>query len=182
MKKAYLYKHTRLDTNEVFYIGIGTQDNYKRASQLHNRNTYWKNIVKKCGWKVDIICDNLTWEEACKKEKHFILKYGRIDLGTGKLVNLTEGGDGGFGRKVSEETKQKMSKSHKGILQSDERKQKTSEVMKGVNSKKIIDTKTGIIYNSVKEAAFENNISRFTLSRYLVGVYKNKTTLIYYKD
>ena len=29
---AYVYKHTRLDNNEIFYIGIGSHlDNYKRA-------------------------------------------------------------------------------------------------------------------------------------------------------
>ena len=31
---AYVYKHTRLDTNEVFYIGIGSQNKYKRAFSL----------------------------------------------------------------------------------------------------------------------------------------------------
>lgn len=180
--KAYLYTHTRLDTNEIFYVGIGKQDKYKRASQLCNRNNYWKNITKKCGWRVDIVLDCLSWEDACIKEKELILKYGRIDLGTGKLVNLTNGGEGCLGKKVSKETKEKMSNSHKGEIQSKERRQKTSEVMKGVNSKKIIDTKTGVIYNSVKEAAEKNNLSRFTLSRYLVGSYKNKTSLSYYTN
>ena len=28
---AYLYRHIRLDTNEIFYIGIGSDINYKRA-------------------------------------------------------------------------------------------------------------------------------------------------------
>ena len=112
--KAYVYTHTRLDTNEVFYVGIGTQDNYKRASRSHNRTNYWNNIVKKCGWKVDIVFDNLSWEDACKKEIELIKKYGRIDLGTGTLVNLTDGGDGSLGFKHSEKTKLKMSKTRKG--------------------------------------------------------------------
>ena len=50
--KAYVYTHTRLDTNEVFYVGIGTQDNYKRASRSHNRTNYWNNIVKKVDGKL----------------------------------------------------------------------------------------------------------------------------------
>ena len=115
--KAYVYTHTRLDTNEVFYVGIGTQDNYKRASRSHNRTNYWNNIVKKCGWKVDIVFDNLSWEDACKKEIELIKKYGRIDLGTGTLVNLTDGGDGSLGFKHSEKTKLKMSKTRKGRKQ-----------------------------------------------------------------
>jgi len=27
LKKGYLYRHIRLDKNEVFYIGIGTEKN-----------------------------------------------------------------------------------------------------------------------------------------------------------
>lgn len=181
--KAYVYTHTRLDTNEIFYVGIGTQDNYKRASHSHNRTNYWNNIVKKCGWKVDIVFDKLTWEEACKKEVELIKKYGRIDLGTGTLVNLTEGGEGAIGRVVKEETRYKMSiakKGKKGLRQSKEQRQKTSELMRGVNSKKIINTKSGIIYNSIQEAAEQNNIKRATLSNYLTGRTKNNTNLKYY--
>ena len=70
--KAYVYTHTRLDTNEIFYVGIGTQDNYKRASRSHNRTNYWNNIVKNAGWRVDIVFDNLSWEDACKKEIELI--------------------------------------------------------------------------------------------------------------
>ena len=153
--KAYVYTHTRLDTNEIFYVGIGTQDNYKRASRVHNRTNYWNNIVKKCGWKVDIVCDNLTWEDACKIEVELIAKYGRVDLGTGTLVNLTAGGEGTLKRITTPETRYKMSiakKGKKGLRQSKEQRQKTSELMKGVNSKKIINTKSGIIYNSIQEA------------------------------
>ncbi len=30
---AYVYKHIRLDTNEIFYIGIGNNNDYGRAYQ-----------------------------------------------------------------------------------------------------------------------------------------------------
>ena len=181
--KAYVYTHTRLDTNEIFYVGIGTQDNYKRASRAHNRTNYWNNIVKKCGRKVDIVYDNLTWEDACKIEVELIAKYGRVDLGTGTLVNLTAGGEGTLKRITTPETRYKMSIAKKGkkwLRQSKEQRQKTSELMKGVNSKKIINTKSGIIYNSIQEAAEQNNIKRATLSNYLTGRTKNKTNLKYY--
>ena len=68
--KAYVYTHIRLDTNEVFYVGIGTQDNYIRASRTANRSVFWKNITKKTGWKVNIVFDNLTWDEACEKKRN----------------------------------------------------------------------------------------------------------------
>ena len=71
-------------------------------------------------------------------------------------------------------------KGKKGLRQSKKQRQKTSELMKGVNSKKIINTKSGIIYNSIQEAAEQNNIKRATLSNYLTGRTKNKTNLKYY--
>ena len=52
------------------------------------------------------------------------------------------------GKKWSEETKQKMSKSHKGKKHSEEAIRKTSEA----NSKKVICITTGKIFNSIKDA------------------------------
>ena len=177
--KAYVYTHTRLDTNEIFYVGIGTQDNYKRASRSHNRTNYWNNIVKKCGWKVDVVFDNLTWEEACKIEVELIAKYGRVDLGTGTLVNLTNGGEGTLKRITTPETRLKMSKSNKGRKYSEEHKAKTRNSMLGKNCKKIINTETGEVFKSVEEAANSIGISRVALSLKLTGKTKNKTNLNY---
>ena len=92
---AYVYRHIRLDKNEPFYIGIGSDNEgfYKRAYSKKNRNSHWKNIIK-YGYEVEIILDDLTWEKACTKEIEFIKLYGRKDLGKGTLVNMTDGGDG----------------------------------------------------------------------------------------
>lgn len=113
---AYLYRHIRLDNNEPFYVGIGEYSSqhkniYKRAYNKLNRNKYWKNITNKTQYKVEIILDDLTWKEACKKEIEFIALYGRKDLCKGSLVNLTNGGEGIIGQIFSEESKNKMSKS-----------------------------------------------------------------------
>jgi hypothetical protein len=140
--KAYVYTHTRLDTNEIFYVGIGLQDNYKRASFRYSRTKHWNNIVKKCGWKVDIVADKLTWEDACKKEIELIKKYGRVDLGTGTLVNLTDGGEGPLNRITTPETRAKMSKTRKGAKCTDEHKEKTRLSMLGKNKKKIVNVLT----------------------------------------
>lgn len=48
--------------------------------------------------------------------------------------------------------------------------------------KKVIDTKTGDIYESIKEAAIKNNIQFNTLAAMLSGQNSNRTTLIYLKD
>jgi hypothetical protein len=109
---AYIYKHIRKDTNEVFYIGIG--ENNRRITSTNNRNSHWKNIVNKFGYDAEIIEDGLTWEEACNKETEWIKHYGRRDLNEGTLVNLTNGGDGTFGKIVSTETRKKQSNSKLG--------------------------------------------------------------------
>ena len=112
---AYIYKHIRKDTNEIFYIGIGKIR--KRINSIANRNSHWKHIVNKVGFDYEIIEDNLSWEEACEKEKYWIKFYGRQDLNEGILVNMTNGGDGVIGntnRKHSEETKIKIGNSNRG--------------------------------------------------------------------
>ncbi len=109
---AYVYRHIRLDTNQPFYIGIGTDKNYFRANQKtgSKRNKYWNNIISKTKYEVEILFDNLTWEEACNKEREFISLYGRKDIGTGILSNMTDGGEGATNVKVSEITREKLSK------------------------------------------------------------------------
>ena len=89
---AVLYRHIRLDKNEPFYIGIGNSKH--RASKKCSRNEIWNNIVNKTKYRVDILFDNLSWNDACDKEKEFIDLYGRFDLGNGMLVNMTNGGEG----------------------------------------------------------------------------------------
>lgn len=100
---AYLYRHIRLDKNEPFYVGIGSDDAFKRAYDKRSRSGYWKNVVNKTPYEVEIVLDGLTWEEACEREKEFIKLYGRQDLNEGILVNMTDGGDGMLGVKVSQE-------------------------------------------------------------------------------
>jgi hypothetical protein len=134
---AYVYRHIRLDKNEPFYIGIG--DTEKRAYIKSNRNEYWKRISKK-GYEVEILFTNLTWDEACKKEKEFISLYGRSNNNTGILCNLTDGGDGSvgrkpwnFGKKTSQEQINKLVENHKGMSgrkHSEETKSKIAEKAK----------------------------------------------------
>jgi len=146
---AYVYRHIRLDTNEPFYIGIGSDTDgiYTRAFSKSRNNQYWHNIINKTSYEVEILMDDLTWEEACKKEIEFIKLYGRKNLNTGILVNLTDGGEGGhgrflnyesrhkisvksIGRRASVETKKKMSNSHKGKIISKITRKKLSDSLK----------------------------------------------------
>ena len=194
---AYLYRHIRLDKNEVFYIGIGSDPSYKRANCKHKRSDHWNRIVKNTSIEIEIILDDLSWEEACKKEIEFIALYGRRNNKTGTLVNLTDGGEGSlgvifsnetlqkrsialsgcnnpmYGRNVSKEYGDKISKTLTGKKQSDFTKQKRAKAL----SKKVINTVTGEIFNSINEAGQFYKIKYCTLSRYLSGYTVNKTSL-----
>ena len=89
---AILYQHRRVDTNEVFYVGIGKST--KRAYSKHGRSKPWKDFTKEHSYFVEILNENLTWKQVCEKEKELIKQYGRRDLKKGPLVNMTDGGDG----------------------------------------------------------------------------------------
>jgi hypothetical protein len=129
----YIYKHIRLDNGEIFYIGIG---NKKRITSQKSRNPFWRNIVKKYGFKFEIIEEVESWVEACEREKFWIKYYGRRNTNEGILVNMTDGGEGTFGRKFNIESKIKISESNKGKKLSEETKIKISESNKGKNKVK----------------------------------------------
>lgn len=122
-----VYRHRRNDSLEIFYVGIGKTE--KRAYSRRHRNRYWHNIVNKCGYTVEIIATPDTWEDACELEMLLISEYGRKDLGTGQLVNMTDGGEGALGAVVSDETRAKLSiaKSNMSV----EHREKISESLKG---------------------------------------------------
>lgn len=115
--KYYLYRHIRLDTNQPFYIGIGTKPKkynsfkkeYQRAFVKQGRNTYWKNITNKTEYKIDILFESNDHDNIQEKEKEFITLYGRIDLGTGILVNYTDGGVGSSNMKFESQERIKNS-------------------------------------------------------------------------
>jgi len=106
MNKHCVYFH--INNLVVFYVGIG---NYKRPYSKRSRSQFWKNVVKKYGYTIDIIHTELTFEEACELEVYYINLFGRLDTGTGTLVNLTDGGDGSIGYKHSDESRNKIRES-----------------------------------------------------------------------
>lgn len=190
-----VYLHKRKTDNSVFYIGIG---NNKRPYVKSNRSKFWKNEVNKHDYNVEILSNNLTWENAQEAEIYLINLYGRRDNNTGCLVNLTDGGDGSPGTIVSNETKCKISKKLKNFYNKNQHHSKgikidTSnynrnfgkdnwmfgkDIFKGSKSscsKKVIDITNNKIWNCIADCAVENNIKRSTLTAWLNGQNKNKS-------
>jgi hypothetical protein len=98
----YLYGHFRLDTNNFFYIGIGTKYNhdkdYTRAkAKGSQRNSIWRGIVERCDYNVIILFESDDYNLIKQKEIELITKHGQIIKNNGLLCNLTNGGDGMLG-------------------------------------------------------------------------------------
>ena len=83
MNTSYVYAYLRED-NTPYYIGKGVGTRYK---EKHN-------VTVPPIERIQFIKKNLTDEEAIELEIELIAKYGRKDLGTGILRNLTDGGEG----------------------------------------------------------------------------------------
>jgi hypothetical protein len=95
----YVYLYLRKD-GTPYYCGKGTGT---RAWAPHR-------IYVPSNDRIAIIAHNLLEEEAFLLEKNLITQYGRKDLGTGLLHNMTEGGEGSSGRITEEIKKNKISK------------------------------------------------------------------------
>lgn len=94
----YVYEHYKKTDDEIFYVGIGRSINgqYTRASSNIKRNPHWHSVVNKHEFYHRIVFESADREEVCQKEIELILKYGRRDLGSGTLVNMTTGGEKTF--------------------------------------------------------------------------------------
>lgn len=139
----YVYRHIRFDKNEPFYIGIGKERNFKRAYSRHDRNYHWNNIVKNTQYEVEILFENLTSEEAAKKETEFIKLHGREDLGLGPLCNLTDGGDGSTHYRHTPEARERIRQAAKNISQ--ETRDKMSRTRKGKPAKLSVEGRERLI-------------------------------------
>ena len=170
MNNKCVYRHRRLDTNEIFYVGIG---NDKRPYDFNKRNRWWKNIFNLTGINVEVLYDNLTWEDSCELEEFLISIYGRKDISTGTLVNLTNGGDGIVDYKHTKEHINKITGSGNYFYNKSHSKETKYKIAEK-NGYKVINVMTGEKYNTIKEAALKEKIDYSWLKKKLRGgLYKN---------
>lgn len=123
-----VYRHT--SPNGKCYIGITCQDpeyrwgnnGYKYLEVLKNgklKHPYFAQAILKYGWDNfthEIIHSSLTKRDACKLEQKYISEYKK----KGISYNITNGGEGIWGYKFTEEQIENLKNSHIGKKQSAE--------------------------------------------------------------
>ena len=129
MNKFYTYAYLREDRTP-YYIGKG------QGNRIYEKRKRIKPPKDKS--RIIFLKQNLIEEEAFRHEIYMIDVFGRKDLGTGILHNMTDGGEGASGAIRSEETRKKLSEAHKNP--SKETRRKIGEAQKG----KIISEETRI--------------------------------------
>lgn len=97
-KKFYIGKHSTSNLDDG-YMGSGKL--ILKAEKKYGLENFTKEYLAFCDTE-----EKLNWFE-----KFYIKKFNAREVG----YNLTDGGDGHSGFIMSEETKEKISKSHKGI-------------------------------------------------------------------
>jgi hypothetical protein len=121
----YTYAYLRED-GAPYYIGKG------KGHRAYRKRKGEVGQPPKDPSRILILKKNLTEEEAFKHECYMISVLGRKDVGTGMLINMTEGGQGpsGHRRTESQESRQRKSiaqkgnQNRKGIPHTEEAKEK----------------------------------------------------------
>lgn len=127
MYKVYMYINK---INQKKYIGITKMTLKKRAGKNGKKYygcLYFGNAIKKYGWENFtplILFENLSYEEACLKEKEMIKYYDTRNKEKG--YNLQEGGQG-----PNQYSLIKMRKSHKNKKLTEEHKKNISKGLGG---------------------------------------------------
>lgn len=129
--RFYVYAWQYPD-GRTFYVGKGEG----RREKSLGRSRFFKRIVAKIRRsggepRVVRLQDGLREDDAFRLERSYIKLFGRRNIGTGVLANLTDGGEGLSGAIFSDATRAKLSAAAKLRTYDDEFRAKLSAAHKG---------------------------------------------------
>lgn len=203
-----VYMHEHIESGKK-YFGITCRKPEHRWNngKGYAHSAHFQSAIDKYGWDAfrhEILYTGLTKEKACEIEAELIAKHKTNNRDFG--YNSSVGGELSalgyrwdeprfgkenpmYGKKQTEETRRKISSSHKGILHTEETKKKLSEIRKGnklsdehkrklseankgkpgAHKKAVICIETGIEYESVCEASRVTGIDRSAINLNALG-------------
>lgn len=170
-----VYMHTNKSNGKI-YVGLTSMKPEERwcNGKGYHKGTYFRNAIDKYGWnnfEHEIIKDNLTKEEASYWEQYYISFYNLLNRRYG--YNMSSGGEcGGHpqtletrkkiskngyrqgmkGKKHSDDTKRKMSKSKIGRRFSNESKEKMKSSALNNRGRLFFCVELNRIFNNLNEA------------------------------
>ena len=111
------YNYIKIDPYTLIprYVGKGKGNRHQLSHSYNKTYMGWLKNLKINGLEpiteiINVTCENTAF----RLEQFLINQYGRKDLGTGSLLNHTNGGEGISGYRHTEETKKNQSKKMMG--------------------------------------------------------------------
>ena len=151
MKKSMVIYLLTDTTNGKQYVGQTTNKLFKRlGSHRRTQTTYVDRMIAEHGWQnftVEILDECKTRYELDEREKYWI---ATLNTKFPNGYNMTDGGEGNSGYKLSQETLEKLSVSHRMYH--------------------IVCVETGMVFDTAKEAAAWAGVQESAISRACNGI------------
>lgn len=150
---VYMHKNK---TNGKVYIGLTSmslEERWKNGNGYH-KGTYFRNAIDKYGWdnfEHIIMKENLSKDEASYWEQYYISFYNSLNRQYG--YNISSGGEHG-GHFQTEETKKKISKN--GYRQGMKGKKHSEETKRKMSKSKIGKTFSNELKEKMRKSALNN--------------------------
>ena len=167
----YVYLYKCPISEHIIYVGKGLRyrDKSHWLSKNHYNKRFFNHLQKLKSMNlvpiIQRVFENLSNEDACKEEMALIKFFGRKGIETnGTLYNITLGGEGAAGRKMSKETIEKIASKQRGIKRPHSRQAVSEGTKRALQSqeirKKISDARIGVPCPEITKQKLKEHFSK----------------------